>query len=285
MLPKWISTAFLVLITANLMAQFTQKKTKLSKELNEISGLEQLNDSVLIAINDGGNDPLIYFLNFAGKILKTCRVTNAVNSDWEDLAMDEKRNLYIADVGNNMNHRNDLCVLKVNADDAFKQEEIQVESIRFTYKYQENFSPNKHLRAYDCEALYWFKDTLRLLTKITSKPTKNKECNGTFEYPLSLLDSTHVLIPRMNYWTGGSNRLKHQVTACDEREGILAILTYGNIYFYKTESPENRHYKSIKFKRLTQKESVVIITEKKIIVAAERNILLGGPYLYTIILE
>ena len=282
---KMLILLFLMGASVNLFAQHSEQKVNISKELKEISGLEKLNDSVLIAINDGGNEAILYFINLQGEIIKKTLVSNAVNNDWEDLALDNQGNLYIADAGNNLSQRRDLCVLKVNAQQAFEDETIEVETIRFSYKYQNNFSPDKHLRIYDCEALYWHQDTLRLLTKIKSKPAKNDEFNGTFEYALPTSKGNHAIIPINNYWTGGDNRSKHQVTACDISNNTLFLLTYGFIYFSKIGSPRTFVRAPIRFKRFTQKEALVMLSDKKMIIAAERNRLLGGPYLYTISLE
>ena len=50
-------------------------------KLQEISGLELLNDSTLIAFNDGGNKSEIYLLNLKGEILRTVDVEDTKNRD------------------------------------------------------------------------------------------------------------------------------------------------------------------------------------------------------------
>jgi hypothetical protein len=114
------TSVFLVLF--HLFCNFesdAQKKIrsfKLDDELKEISGLESINDSLFIGHNDGGNDPLLYVMNQEGKILKSCKIYNAKNTDWEDLTKDDKGNLYIADIGNNANKRKKVRILKVELD-------------------------------------------------------------------------------------------------------------------------------------------------------------------------
>ena len=50
---------------------YSQKSILLSDELKEISGIQFINDSLLVAHNDGGNGPMLYFLNpNTGSILK-----------------------------------------------------------------------------------------------------------------------------------------------------------------------------------------------------------------------
>lgn len=280
-----VFSIILLLTSIHILAQHNSTKIKLTAELNEISGLEKFNDSILIAINDSGNSPTIYFINLQGKIIKRSLILNAVNNDWEDLAMDDEGNLYIADVGNNTHQRTDLCVLKLNAQQAFNNDSISVEKIYFSYSDQLDFSGGQVNANHDCEAMFWYNDTLHLLTKITSKPKKDYWYNGTSEYLLSSTIGTHSVNSKTHYWTGGDNRLKHQVTACDNLNNAIAILTYGFVYFYQIGSPRVVNREPIKFNRLTQKESLVYFLDTKIFVAAEKHWFLGGPFLYTIDLK
>lgn len=284
-MKRFYFTLFLLIFSYQLVAQSKNKKIKLPAELNEISGIEKLNDTILIAINDSGNSPEIFFINLEGKIIHKTIVSNALNNDWEDLTTDNDGNLYIADVGNNSNQRNDLCILKVNALEAFRVDAIKVEKISLNYTHRINSPVAVEYNAYDCEAIYWLNDSLYLLTKLRSKPAKNDEMNGTFVYVFSSAVGSYNLGPSNHYWTGGNNKLKHQVTACDQFGEELAILTYGFIYFYRIGLPRETPKESIKFKRLTQKEALVYLSANKIIVAAEKHWLLGGPFLYTIDLK
>lgn len=276
----WVS--FLFFGPSFIMAQLIEKKIKLPKELNEISGLEILGDSLLIAVNDGGNAPIIYFINLKGKITKKTIVSNALNKDWEDLAMDEKGNLYISDAGNNLNQRQDLCVLKVDVNHAFFADSICVEKIYFNYAEQKDFKPDEYHRIYDCEAIFWKNDSLHLLTKNTSKPLKNEWSNGSDEYVLPLAIGEFKLKSTNHFWTGGDNKLKNQVTAADFHDHTLFILTYGYLVTYMEINGTMVYQGSKKFKRFTQKEAIVRTGENELYVAAEKNWLLGGPYLYKI---
>ncbi|CAN0605172.1 unnamed protein product, partial [Ectocarpus sp. 12 AP-2014] len=70
-------------------------------KLDEVSGILYCKDSTIWAIEDGGNDDEIYKVDFKGDILKTFKVKNAKNEDWEDITKDKEGNIYIADTGNN----------------------------------------------------------------------------------------------------------------------------------------------------------------------------------------
>ncbi len=78
--------------------------------LTEASGLasSHLRDDLLWAINDSGNEPLLYTISTNVSILARIRVLDASNRDWEDLAsfrLQDKAYLLIADIGDNAENR------------------------------------------------------------------------------------------------------------------------------------------------------------------------------------
>lgn len=280
----------LLFVSISCFSQRIVHCVHLDKSLNEISGLERLNDSVLIAINDGGNTPHVFFLNTSGQILKKTLITNAKNTDWEDLTIDESGNLYIADTGNNSNDRKDLCVLKVNAKLAYNADSIPAERIGLTYSQQKAFPPPISEQRFDCEALYWRDDSLHLITKIKAnifgKANRMPEdyvipdFSGNFIAQKSQ-DSLNYLIHV------GKKGLRDLVTAVDCKRGKVAVLTYSSLTIHSLETKNNKttfsdKYQKLRFKRLSQKEAVLLFSDKIIFVAAEKHNYLGGPYLYTI---
>ena len=282
---------FLLLVTSfSCFSQRIVRRVKLDKALNEISGLERLNDSVLIAINDGGNTPHIFFLTTSGQIFKKTFITNAKNNDWEDLASDDAGNIYIADTGNNSNDRKDLCVLKVNAQAAFLSDSIAVEKIDFAYGQQKSFPPAPKEQRYDCEAVYWRDDSLHLITKIKAKMV-GRENRLPEDYVIPDFSGNFIAQKShdsLNYLVHVGNKgLQDLVTAVDCKRGKIAVLTYASLMIYSLETKNNKstfseNYKKLRFKWLSQKESVLLFSDTISFVAAEKHNYLGGPYLYTI---
>lgn len=133
-------------------------ETKLSKKIDETSGLEYFNEG-LITHNDSGDDAKLYLFSQTGELLEEFVVNDAVNNDWEDIAMDESY-LYIGDSGNNYGNRKNLNIVITDHLNGFKK----MGEINFNYAHQEDFkSRNKH--PYDAEALIAVDDQLVLFSK------------------------------------------------------------------------------------------------------------------------
>lgn len=152
-------------ITSSCNIGYLKVIADLPKALNEASGIETTKNSNLIwMLNDGGNKPVLFGVSRRGKIKKELKI-NAKNNDWEDLASDNKGNLYIGDFGNNTNKRKNLAILKVSNDSLNNLGKINIERISFSYPNQTKFPPKKDKRLFDCEAFFHFNDSLFLFTK------------------------------------------------------------------------------------------------------------------------
>jgi hypothetical protein len=92
------------------------------KDLKESSGLvvSRTQPGVLWTHNDGGGRrrQILYGVNRSGELLATFPVTGVELSDWEDIANDDKDNLFIGDIGNNDAKRNRLFVHRVHEPNA-----------------------------------------------------------------------------------------------------------------------------------------------------------------------
>lgn len=275
---KRILFILLLFCTIFLNAQYREVKVKLSEELNEISGLEIINDTLLVCHNDSGNKPEIYFISTDGNIQHKTFITNVKNVDWEDLTQDDKGNLYIADVGNNLNSRKDLCIYKVKISEALKNDSVNAEIISIRYEDQLTFLPTKENLNYDCESIYWKADSLYLVSKSRSKPW----VGSATIYSLPTKQGEHTAVPIDSILVGNKRWQKDAVTSADVLGNILCLLTYNRMVLFKYEKGEWQKCGSHKFKKYNQKEALVMESLDKIYVATEKHPLLGGPYLYII---
>jgi hypothetical protein len=155
--------SFLLLLSCQNFGQLILI-TDLPKDLKEVSGTEIVPKSDLIwMVNDSGNKPVLFGLNFRGEILKEIDI-RAKNNDWEDLASDENGTIYIGDFGNNSNKRKNLSIIIVEQNE-LDEKKAEVDEIEFEYPNQTAFPPKNKNKYFDTEAFFYFKSALYLLTK------------------------------------------------------------------------------------------------------------------------
>ncbi|MFN3997848.1 hypothetical protein [Algoriphagus sp.] len=143
---------------------FPYRIHELGTALNETSGLQRIQGR-LFSINDSGNSAEIQEINPAsGSLIRTIKVTNAPNIDWEDLAS-SSTHLFIGDFGNNVGNRTDLKILKIPISNLLNQTEVTAEIIEFSYPDQSDFSGSNANHNFDCEAMIFRDNQLHLFSK------------------------------------------------------------------------------------------------------------------------
>ena len=162
-----IKSCFLLIFGLTFFTKCAKKNieieiTRLSKKINETSGLEII-DGNFITLNDSGDDPALYTFNKSEKNLSKILIKGAQNKDWESLALDDKY-IYIGDIGNNKGNRKDLKIYLIDFD--FKL----IDSINFNYNNQSKFKKKKKNK-FDAEALVSFNDSLMIFSKNRKKLT------------------------------------------------------------------------------------------------------------------
>jgi roadblock/LC7 domain-containing protein len=206
--------------------RFLQPAGKIDPALvTECSGLVQSlrYGGIFWALGDSGNASAIVPVTAEGKLAPgwsgPVRVEGFKNYDWEDLALDGKGHLIIADVGNNRGRRKQLMLHFVDEPRPGTAAVWPALTVRVHYEDQREASPD-----YDCEAVFCAGDRVYFLTKHRSdKRTRLYRLEGDSSKksnPLRLVDSFEI---------GG------MVTAADvSPDGkLVAVLTYTSLWVFE----------------------------------------------------
>ncbi|WP_341227285.1 hypothetical protein [uncultured Arcticibacterium sp.] len=227
---------------------------KLDQQVDESSGLAKAENNAYWTHNDSGGSNKLFKINNRGHIVDSLEVLKARNIDWEELAKDDKGNIYIGDFGNNGNSRTDLVIYKVN--------NTKTEEIRFKYEDQNAFPALK--KNFDCEAFFWFNGKLHLFSK--SREENNRV---TKHYILSDTAGSYSISPKNEF------PIEQQVTAADispDKQSFI-LLTYGKLIFFGIENETidfNNPLACIKTKR-KQTEAVIFETNESILFTNEQR--------------
>jgi hypothetical protein len=137
----------------------------LSSPYNETSGLVYTNDTIF-SINDSGNTSAIHALRASdGTHVHSWAVSNAQNLDWEALTQSPSH-LFVADVGNNVGNRTSFAIYRIPKAELNTNNTIllaQKQTFRFGDQPVSGLQLNAH--NYDCEALFYWQDSLHLFSK------------------------------------------------------------------------------------------------------------------------
>lgn len=261
---------------------FSQKSVALSEELKEISGIQYINDTLLVAHNDGGNGPLLYFLNpNTGIILKRVFVKDVKNTDWEDIALDGKY-LFIGNFGNNNNKRKNLSIIRVSWKDALIKDTISSEFMTFEFSEQKAFPPEKKALNFDTECLTFADGYLWLFTKNRTEPFDGV----TNVYRAKFQDNTHAILKKeYSIKIGSKGWMFDSVTGGDFAYGYFYLTTYNRVLKYLFSEGKFSLVKQYKYKEYNQKEAITVIKDDQIYVANEFQKVLGKQKLYRISLK
>ena len=259
-------------IISKLGAQTIVSETELPISVYETSGLEIINND-LITINDSGNPSNLYYLNEEGEILFRRMFNELKNNDWEDLTADEEF-IYIADIGNNFDTRENLRIIKtpINPDNN------TFELINFYYPEQDDFS-FKQLSSYDAEGLISLGDFLLIFTKNSAKKITEiyrlPKKAGNYKAKLIGEIDTESIVTAADY----NNEMKLLVLTSTFDFNQYFIITIEN---FDPSKLDNSKINKIKIPiGKTQVESIKIIDKNNFWITSEAEVF-GFPMLYKI---
>ncbi len=260
----------LALISCNEGTIHLEEKGKL--QLKEVSGLEYIPNSGLWAVEDSGNENKIYHIDEKGNTINSYIISNATNTDWEELASDNYGNLYIGDFGNNNNKRRDLAIYKLNAG---KYDSV-VSKIEFWYPEQKAFPPKKSEMFFDAEAFIEYKGNFLLFTK-----NRSKEFDGTFNvYSIPNKEGKHEarLIATLK---ACGNYNKCAITGADiSPDGTKLVLLSGDkVWLIDNFSGDNftqENLQPLELGHFSQKEGICFKDDDTLLIADEKDKHIGG---------
>lgn len=268
--------ALFVFLNFSCHSQDLKVLADLPSILKEASGAQKTMGSDLIwMINDAGNPPIVYGTDLKGKIVKSLKI-NAENNDWEELTTDDKGNLYIGDFGNNNNKRTDLVILKIKKEDLESTVPIVTEKISFHYPDQDKFPPKKKKKYFDCEAFFFFNDSLYLFTK---SRVDNKH-GKTNMYKIPAKSGCHEAL-KIDTYNTSCNKITCWTTSADispDKSKVALLTPEALIIFTDFENDEffNGKMKEYPFEFITQKESVCFKDNDTVYITDEYTFGIGG---------
>ncbi len=264
----------LLLLNCNLSSGQLKVIAELPKKLKEVSGTQINKDSEIIwMLNDGGNPSELYAFSKKGKLKRTLNI-KAKNNDWEDLAIDDKGNIYIGDFGNNLNKRKNLVILKVAKKD-LDTKKATVQKIKFSYPNQQKYPPKKKNMYFDTEAFFYFKNNLYIFTK---SRVKNK-FGKTFLYKVPANEGTYVAKLLGEY--DNCKDLECWITSADisPKGNKIALLSQKNILIFsdfKGDDFLKGTVKEIPLKHRSQKEAICFKDQNTLLITDEKAHGSGG---------
>lgn len=199
----------------------------LPSELTESSGVawSLAQPGVLWSHNDGGDEPLLYALDFKGHLLARIPLEGVRNRDWEDMATapcDAGFCIYLADTGDNYARWSEILLHRI----------VDTGSLEETPRKVETFTMLLPDGARDIEALFVLPgEDIRLVTK------GRHAGNVVYRYPPPLRSGETVLLEEVQTLSEGSMPIPEQITGADASpDGSLVVLrTYQDMTFYRVE--------------------------------------------------
>lgn len=232
--------------------------TRLPEMALESSGLALSTDSSFWTHQDSGGKAALFLFDLQGQHLDTWNFSEYTkNRDWEDLAQDPEGNIYIGDIGNNRNVRQDLEIHKISPEGKW------LGTIKVNFENQEAFPPEKRDRNFDMEAMVWHNDSLHIFSK-------NRGHKRVARYAFPDIPGAYSLNPLEEF------KLNAMVTAGDiSPDGSeLALLAYGRIYLFKLSESAgyfDKPYRCIRFVKGGQAEALVYLNEQEILISNEKG--------------
>jgi hypothetical protein len=192
-------------------------------------------DDLFWVHNDSGDDPRVYAIHADGSDYQSSRYSaspgvllgGAINVDWEDITINNRNELIVADVGNNRNDRRDLRIYVVPEPSPLASRSSVFQSYFIRYPEQTAFPAAQDNFNFDCEGVFTVDDTIYLCSKNRS----DRLCT-VYRLDNPRPDRTNTLVPVSTL------DLQGQVVGADaDTDGLrLVLITYKAIWLFERAS-------------------------------------------------
>lgn len=256
--------------------------TALPTQVQETSGLFCVNPGFFWTHNDSGNDPIIFKVDTNGVILRSIRLRNVINNDWEDITLADNDSCYIGDFGNNNNNRKDLKILIIPNPENIVEDTITPQIIRFSYSNQSQFPPPDSLKNFDAEAFIHFNHHIYIFSKNYTNPFSGM----VYMYRLPDAPGTYVaeLIDSIKTGQGSTKELWWVTSASISTDKkTLGLLSSDKMYVFTKFTGDaffKGKYRLVYFNNFSQKEGLAFYNNYEFYITDEKNTLFGGMKLY-----
>lgn len=246
------------------------KYTELDLTVAETSGLLYL-DGLIWTFNDSGGEAALYgFDQNSGNVIRRTIIRNASNTDWEDIAEDDKY-IYVADVGNNHADRDTVYIYRISKSGLLSGEpSINHEGIISLTFDEEVVQNSEGYSSHDCEAIFAYGDSLYLFSKnwvdaSTSVFVIPKE-PGFYRTQHKYRYEARILVTGADLFPG-----KNQVALVGYRNYHPIVITYG----YNNDPGKidcGGRARKYPFRKGRQVEGICYDPEGGIFISAERGV-------------
>lgn len=276
-----------IIVLAGLFASgriyknYRNKIASVSDHLDEISGIEFDKAGNLWAINDGGNSPQIHQIDSLGNIVRSIRISNAKNVDWEDMTQDAFGHFFIGDFGNNLNIRSDLAIYKIENPIDIKGDSTKAEIIRFRFNDQDVDDKLEKNKNFDLEAFVSYKGKLYLFTKNRTKPFDGY--TNLYEMGEFASNQKAKLISKFKTCTADMYLCWVTSAALSPDKTKIALLSSDRMWIFKNWKGVDffsGDVQKIDLGMVTQKEAITFYNDSIVILADEKFKGIGGNIYY-----
>jgi hypothetical protein len=167
--------------------------------------------------HNDGSDGVLHAVRPDGSVVARVRVDTKF-ADWEDVAIDDKGGLYLADVGNNSRQRKRITVHRVDEPDPHHPEQAAVVRQQWKLAFPEE--------PFDCESLFVWRDHGYLISKV-----EQGRRAAVYRFALTTTNKRRML----EQWS--VLPVDEPVTAADISEdgASLAVLIRGKLYLFQID--------------------------------------------------